>query len=83
MSDVATYLEPADTMEAFLDAVKAKMKREGITKVELAKRLGIHETAIGKRLNGKAGNCTFQTADEIATALGTTTIELLTSVVRS
>ncbi len=74
---MSTYLAPSDTMEAFLFAVKAKMKRDGITQVELANRLGIHKTAVGTKLNGRGGNCTFQTADEIAHALGTTTLELL------
>lgn len=78
--EMSTYLAPSDTMEAFVVAVKATMKRDGITQVELAKRLGIHKTAVGQKLNGRGGNCTFETADEIAHALGTTTRELLASV---
>jgi transcriptional regulator with XRE-family HTH domain len=79
-NDVANYLAPDDTMEAFVEAVKAKMKRDGITQVELANRLGVHKSAITQKLQGKGGNCSFRTADEIARALGTTTIELLITV---
>lgn len=80
MTDMATYLAPANTMEAFIFAVKAKMKRDGISQVELANRLGVHKTAVSQKLGLRGGNCTFETADQISHALGTTTIELLNSL---
>jgi transcriptional regulator with XRE-family HTH domain len=78
-NDVANYLAPADTMEAFVEAVKAKMIRDGVTQVELAKRLGIRQPTLSGKLSLARGNMSFATADEIAKALGTTTLELLTS----
>jgi transcriptional regulator with XRE-family HTH domain len=81
-NEVANYLEAAATMEVFVDAIRARMIVEGVTQDELARRLGVHKTAVSRTLNKKGGNCSFQTADEFAAALGTTTIELLTSAVR-
>lgn len=79
MSDMAISLQPTQTMDVFIDAVKARMDEKGITQIELAKRLGVSKATVNQRLLKNAGNCSFKTADEMAAALGTTTIELLKS----
>lgn len=77
MIDVSNSIEASTTMVRFVTAVKAKMETEGITQIELANRLGSQRQYVSSMLKLKAGNLSFKTADEIATALGTTTAELI------
>ncbi len=74
---MSNSIEASTTMVRFVDAVKARMQRDGITQVDLANRLGVKSPTINAVLKLKAGNLSFRTADEIATALGTTTADLI------
>ena len=74
---MSNSIEASTTMVRFVTAVKAKMETEGITQVELAKRIGTQSPNISAMLKLRTGNLSFKTADEIATALGTTTAELI------
>jgi transcriptional regulator with XRE-family HTH domain len=77
MIEMSNYTAASTTMERFVVAVKAKMTRDGVSQTELAKRLGITQPQISERLALKRGNLSFNKADEIAAALGTSTVDLL------
>lgn len=78
MIDVTTYAPPSDSMTVFCDAVRRRLRLLRISQGELARRLGITPPTLSQLLQGKAGNCSLRRCDEIAAALDTTTIELLT-----
>jgi transcriptional regulator with XRE-family HTH domain len=77
MIDVTTYAPPSDSMAIFCDAVKARLRLLRISQNELARRANIPSGNMSNLLNGKAGNCSLETCDKIASALNTTTAELL------
>lgn len=79
MIEMATTLAPSDTMQAFIGAVKSRMEEQGVSGAELSRRLGVAHPTISAILNGRGGSCSFATADRIAEALGTTTLDLLNS----
>ena len=73
-----TYVaEAAGTTQLFIAGVNAVMEQKGITKLALSKSSGVSIRAIRQLLNNNAATCTLNTADAIAEALGTSTIELL------
>ncbi len=74
---MSNYLAASDTMTVFVDAVKKKMASEGITQAALAERIGVSRPVVARFLTKRGGNCSFQTADKIASALDTTTLDLL------
>lgn len=70
-------LAPSDTMHAFIVAVKRQMSERGITMKGLASMAGRDRAGLHRSISGQGGSCTFATADAIAEALGTTTLELI------
>lgn len=78
MVDMTTYAPPSDSMAVFCDAVKTRLRLLRISQGELARRLDISAPTLSQLLQGKAGNCSLKRCDEIAAALDTTTIDLLT-----
>lgn len=70
-------LSPSDTMHAFIQAVKIRMDEKGMTWTRLAAITGKDRAGLYRSINGQGGSCTFATADAIAEALGTTTIDLI------
>lgn len=74
---MAKYLDPSDTMQIFIDAVRSRMVEMEVRQVDLSKRTGIAKTTLSAFFSGKTGNCSTATMDRISAALGTTTIELL------
>lgn len=72
-------LAPSDTMHAFIVAVKHRMEEQHITLTRLAAVTGRDRAGLHRSINGQGGSCTFATADAIAEALGTTTLELIQS----
>lgn len=77
MVEMTTYAPPSDSMAIFCAAVKRRIRLLRISQNELARRLGVTSTAMSQLLQGKAGNCTLKKCDEIAAALDTTTLDLL------
>lgn len=66
-------------MQVFIVAVKAKLDELNLSQSELARRANMDQSSCSKLLRGQMGNCTLSKCDEIALALGTTTIDLLSS----
>ena len=64
-------------MQVFIGAVKAKLETLHISQSEFARRASMDQSSCSKLLRGQLGNCTLSTCDEIAAALGTTTVDLL------
>lgn len=77
MSNLPNYLAPSSTMELFVIAVKTRMRESNVTQDELAQRIGVKQPVVARSLSRKGGNLSFETADRIAQALGTTTVDLL------
>lgn len=77
MVDMTTYAPPSDSMAVFCDAVRRRLRLLRISQGELARRLGIGPQNLSALLSGKTGNCTLKRCDEIASALDTTTLDLL------
>lgn len=78
-TEMPTYAPPSDSMQVFIVAVKAKLDELNISQNELARRSSMQSTHVSKLLRGQLGNCTLSKCDAIASALGTTTIDLLNS----
>ena len=72
-------LAPCESMQIFIDAVKQKMAADGVSVSELARRTGIKQPSMSRILTGNQGSANLATCDTIATALGTTTVKLLSS----
>lgn len=70
---------PSPTMKIFASAVKHELETQSMTKSELARKAGIELSRLRKILNLRGGNCAFSTADQIASALGTTVPTLLST----
>lgn len=70
-------LAPSDTMVLFVENVNSILEHRDISKSELARRCDVAQAAMSKLLNGKAGSCTFATADKIAHALDLSVMEIL------
>ena len=67
LADDATYLEEAAILD-FTEAVVLAMKRQGVTRSELAARLGKTPAYITKLLSG-SNNFTLKTMTQVAQAL--------------
>ena len=67
LADDATYLEEAAILD-FTEAVVLAMKRRGITRSELAARLGKTPAYVTKLLSG-SNNFTIRTMTQVAQAL--------------
>lgn len=78
-----TYAPPSDTMAIFIQAVRNRLRKLRVSQNELARRMGKEQTDLSKLLRGVRGNCSLETCDQIAHALGTTTLELLQNADRS
>jgi len=70
MVDMTTYAPPSDSMAVFCDAVKQRLRLLRISQNELARRTGIPSGRMSNILNGKVGNCSLETCDDIAKGLG-------------
>lgn len=64
-------------MQLFIAAVNHRLEELSISQSELARRAEMAQPSLSKLLSGKKGNCTLTKCDEIAAALGTTTLALL------
>ncbi len=74
---MATTLAPSQSMELFIRAVRDRMTERRITGVSLSAKARISRAGLSELLNGRGGSCSLATADAIASALETTTIDLL------
>lgn len=57
--------------------IRRRLATLRLSQNELARRLGWTSGTVSDTLNGRRGNCSLAVCDRIATALGTTTAELL------
>lgn len=83
MIDMTKRLDPSDTMQIFLEAVRLRMDALEIRQVDLCDRLGMKSAQLSPLLNGKRGNCSTSQMDRISKALGTTTVDLLSEYSRA
>lgn len=65
--DRARFL--GDIFAALNRAFQEEAEQSGLTKAEIAKRLGVHRSVITRRLSGQ-GNMTFETLHDMAWAMG-------------
>ena len=65
--DRARFL--GDSFAARNRAFQEEAEQSGLTKAEIAKRLGVHRSVITRRLSGQ-GNMTFETLHDMAWVMG-------------
>jgi DNA-binding Xre family transcriptional regulator len=70
MSSVPTYAPPSSLATQVSRAVDRCLREKGISRTELAARIGWDQSYLNKKLNGKAGDLHCLTIDEIMRALG-------------
>jgi len=58
-----------DIFAALNRAFQEEVEQSGLTKAEIANRLGVHRSVITRRLSGE-GNMTFETLHDMAWAMG-------------
>lgn len=78
MIEVTTTSESSLAMSLFAERTKSLMLEKGMSIAELARQAKMTRPGLSALLHGRGGNCTLQTAERIADALGTKLHELLT-----